>query len=106
MSYTLWIATRARADIRDTVVWLRQRNLARAARWYAQALAAIRTLASNPDRCPQAEEAADLGVDLRQLLFGKRRGVYRVLFIIDGQTVNILRVRHAAQDQLSPDDIS
>jgi hypothetical protein len=52
-----------------------------------------------------ADEAADLGLDLRELLYGRRRDVYRVLFTIDGQTVNVLRVRHAAQDRLTPRDI-
>jgi hypothetical protein len=57
------------------------------------------------DDAPLADEAADLGLELRQLLFGRRRGVYRILFTIDGQTVTIHRVRHAAQDRLSPDDV-
>jgi plasmid stabilization system protein ParE len=42
---------------------------------------------------------------LRELLYGRRRNVYRILFTIDGQTVNILRVRHAAQDRLTPEDV-
>ena len=33
---------------------------------------------------PAADEAADLGMDLRELLYGRRRGVYRILFTIDG----------------------
>jgi hypothetical protein len=28
-------------------------------------------------------ESEDLGVEIRELLFGKRRGVYRILFRID-----------------------
>ena len=52
-----------------------------------------------------ADEAADLGVELRQLLYGKRRNVYRILFTIEGGTVNVLRIRHAAQDRLTPEDV-
>ncbi len=44
------------------------------------------------------------GVELRQLLFGRRRGVYRILFTIDDQTVTSHRVHHAAQDRLSSID--
>ena len=29
----------------------------------------------------------------------------QILFTIESQTVNVLRVRHAAQDRLAPDDV-
>jgi hypothetical protein len=35
------------------------------------------------------------------LLYGKRRGVYRVLFAIRSDTVHILTVRHSAQRTLA-----
>jgi plasmid stabilization system protein ParE len=46
-----------------------------------------------------------LSRDLRCRPFGRRRQVYRILFEIDGQTVNVLRVLHAAQDCASEDDL-
>ena len=105
MAHTLNISARAMADIRAAVAWLRQRNAAAAARLHAGILAAVRSLATNPERCPLADEAADLGVDLRELLYGRRRNVYRILFTVEGQAVNVLRVRHAAQDRLGPGDV-
>lgn len=105
MSHAINISPRAMADIRATVVWRSQGSRSAAARWHAGVLVAIRSLANKPNRCPPADEAADLGVDLRQLLYGRRRQVYRILFTIEGETVNILRVRHAAREQLDPDDI-
>ena len=104
MPHAIHIFPRARADIRAKVAWLRQRSPAAASKWHAGLRATIASLADSPEHCPLADEAADLGVDLRQLLFGRQRNVYRVLFTIDGQTVNVLRVRHAAQDRLTPDD--
>jgi len=92
-------------DIRSVVAWQAQRSPQAAARWQAGVLAAIRSLVNNPERCPVADEAADLGIDLRELLHGRRRNTYRILFTIEGQTVNILRVRHAAQDRLASDDV-
>jgi hypothetical protein len=68
-------------------------------------LSIVENLETNPERYPLVHEAADLGVELRQLLYGRRPHFYRVLFTIDGQTVNVLRVRHAAQDYLSPGDL-
>ncbi len=105
MPHAINIVPRAMADIRAAVAWRGQRSPSAAARLHAGLLAAIRSLASSPDRCPLADEAADLGLDLRELLYGRRRNVYRVLFTIDGETVNILRVRHGAQDRLAPDDV-
>ncbi len=39
------------------------------------------------------------------MLFGKRRHVYRILYTFDGTTIHVHRVRHAAQDRLSPEDM-
>ncbi|MFO0821740.1 MAG: hypothetical protein U0792_01250 [Gemmataceae bacterium] len=60
---------------------------------------------TTPDRCPQADEAADLCIDLRVLVSGRRRKAFRILFTFDATTVNVHRVRHAAQDRLTEDDI-
>ncbi len=106
MAHTIDVLPRATADIRQSVRWLSQRfSPAFAARWQARITAAIQTLANDPERCPEADEAADLGFDLRELLHGRDRQVYRVLFTIDGNTVNVHAVRHATQDRLQPGDI-
>lgn len=39
------------------------------------------------------------------MLFDRRRHVYRILFTIDGNTVNVLRIRHAAQDAIMQEDL-
>jgi plasmid stabilization system protein ParE len=105
MSFQVIFRPHARADIAATVTWLANNNAAAAARWRAGLLRIIENLETDPHRYAAADEAADLGVDLRQLLYGRRRQVHRVLFTIEGQTVNILRVRHAAQDRLGSGDI-
>ena len=105
MPYDIHIFPKAMADIGASVAWRSQRSPSDGARWYTGILTAIRSLRSQPDRCPLAYEAADLGLDLRELLHGRRQSVYRVLFTIEEQSVNILRVRHAAQDRLKPGDI-
>ncbi len=105
MAHAITIFPRAIADIGAAVAWSRQRSPLGGARLHAGLLAAIRSLANNPGRCSLADEAADLGVDLRELLYGRRRTVYRILFTITGQSVNVLRVRHAAQDRLKPGDV-
>jgi plasmid stabilization system protein ParE len=106
MAFTVVLQQRAEADVRNQVAWLESTQGLRAAdRWRTGFLTTvIAALEDDPNRYPQAAEAAHLGVDLRELLYGRRRQVFRVLFTINGETVNILRVRHATQDQLHPGD--
>jgi hypothetical protein len=68
-------------------------------------MAKINTLETHPERCGIAVESEELAVEIRELLFGKRHGVYRILFQIDGKTVQILRVWHGAREHVSPEDL-
>ncbi len=106
VAFQVLFLRRAQRDIEEGVVFRASRSAARATQW-RNALATIATgaLEDDPHRYPAADEAADLGLDLRELLFGRGRNVYRVLFTIDGETVNVHRVRHAAQDRLQPGDL-
>jgi plasmid stabilization system protein ParE len=65
---------------------------------------AIRSLQDNPERCGLAPESEWCPGEIRQLLHGKRKGVYRILFEIRHDAVYILHVRHGAQDLLSPEN--
>jgi plasmid stabilization system protein ParE len=76
-----------------------------AAQWHERLRAKIARLAEDARIWPEADEAALVGRDLRMMLFDRRRHVYRILFTIDGDTVNVLRIRHAAQDALTQDDL-
>jgi plasmid stabilization system protein ParE len=104
MAYHVRIAARAERDAEEAIRYLQQRSRTGAARWHAGLTEALRSLEDQPERCGLAPEAEELGIELRQLLFGKRRGVYRVLFTIDADTVNVLHIRHAAQRPLQPGD--
>jgi plasmid stabilization system protein ParE len=105
VQYAIYIYPRAMADISAAVNWRAQRSAMAAGQVHTGLLRSIRTLANNPERCVEADEAADLGIPLREFHYGRRRNIWRILFTIDGQTVNVLRVRHAAQDRLASDDI-
>jgi hypothetical protein len=71
--YAIAIFPQAMADIRAAVTWRGQRSSFAAGRMHAGLLAAVRRLANNPERCPLANEAADLSLDLRELLCGRQR---------------------------------
>ena len=106
MEFTIVITRRAEADIDSAVRWMADhRSASVAARWHIGIRRAIRSLRIEPTRCPIADEAVDLGHELRELLHHRRRTVYRILFTIAGTTVNVIRVRHAAQDRLTDADI-
>ena len=105
MKYQVRISRQAERDVDQTLRWfLDQRATKAAARWHARLLSRIGTLETRPQRCRFAEEAEDFGIELRELLFGRRPGTYRILFQITGQVVHILRIRHCARDSLSAED--
>lgn len=106
MARTVTIRAGAATDLAVVVRSIaRTISLAAAGRWRQRIESVIRSLADDADQWPEADEVAGLGLDLRCRLFGRPRQVYRVLFTIDGQTVNVHRVRHAAQDRLAPGDV-
>jgi plasmid stabilization system protein ParE len=104
VTFEVRFSHRALADIDETLGWFSQRSSGAGDRWRRGLLAKIKTLEESPDAWPFADEAAELGLELRELPYGRRRYCHRILFTIDGQVVNIVRVRHSARDRLGPDD--
>ena len=107
MSFEIVIKPRAEWDIRKEVTYLmRERNSRAVRKWQAQVIRFRSQLAIDPHRYPQADEAEDLGLDLRELIIGGKRGTaYRVLFTIVGNSVIVQRVRQAARDRLTDEDL-
>ena len=66
---------------------------------------AIATLQEKPQRCSFAIEHEIFPEEVRQLLYGKSRNLYRVLFAIRGITVSVLYVRHSSQAPFIPNEI-
>jgi plasmid stabilization system protein ParE len=104
MSRHVVIARKAADEIAAQYHWLAEQSEAKANRWRHALLEAIGTLEDKAESCPEAPEA-EWHDGLRQLLYGKRRQVHRILFEIRGQTVVVLRCRHAAQDWLAPEQL-
>jgi plasmid stabilization system protein ParE len=102
MAYQVQITARAERDSEEILSYLEQHSRNGAARWHSGLTKATRSLEEQPERYGLAPEAADLGIDLRQVLFGNRRGIYRVLFTVEGSTVNVLHIRHASRRSLKP----
>jgi plasmid stabilization system protein ParE len=104
--YQVEITANALRDVDGILHWFQnQQALAAAGRWYSQLMSRINTLERHRERCRLAAEADELGIELRELLFGKRRGIYRILFVIDERTVNVVHIRHAARRAVSSSDL-
>jgi plasmid stabilization system protein ParE len=92
------VTATARADAIAAFRWLADRSPNAAARWYDGLQKAITSLKKIPGRHPIAQdESEQLGITLRQKLYGRRKGVYRLLFSIEGDTVTLHYVRHSAR---------
>jgi plasmid stabilization system protein ParE len=105
MNYRVFIQPPARADIESAYAWLAEQSSDAAAHWYNGLEKAVGSLESWPRRCPLAPENDAFAVEIRQLLYGRRAGRYRILFAIRGREVHILHVRHGARRQLGPGDV-
>lgn len=103
MTYRVVVTARARADALEAFGWLADRAPEAAERWYMALQEAIADLANGPERHPVVQEESELlGVTFRELLLGRRRGVYRLLFTIHEDVVTLHYIRHAARGPLEP----
>lgn len=93
-------------DVVSAAQWIAVKNPPAAARWLDLTETQIQSLNLFPDRCPLAPEAKDVGSDVLQLVIGKRRGRYRVLFRIKGSVVQVLRVVHGMREHLTADELA
>lgn len=82
-------------DIRQRYHQIHEASPANAKSWYLNLVAAIKTLEHLALRCPIADEAADIHLDIRQLVVGR----YRVLYFVQANSVEILHIRHVRHDR-------
>jgi plasmid stabilization system protein ParE len=103
MTYRIIVEQTAERGIRAAVLWKTENaSPTIAARWYNSLLKKIDTLRTHPTRCPLAAENDSFPIEIRELLHGRRRNVFRIIFTIQGDVIHILYVRHGAQQELEP----
>lgn len=99
MDYKIIIFPQAETDIMEVFDYISEHSPEAAMRWYRKIRDAINTLEQVPSRCPKAPETIMLGMELRQLLYGKHSRTYRIVFrIVDEREVHVLSVRHCARE--------
>ena len=82
-------------EIEHYVDVIAQDDVTAALNWYRGIEAQIYKLDQNPKRCPIAFESRFQEYEIRNLLFGN----YRVLFRIENKTVQILHVKHGRMER-------
>ena len=106
MQYRIHLSDKAEADVAFALGWFRDQHASEAgSRWFETMWTVLVTLKRNPERCSLAGEFEKSDLQIRELLFGRRRGGYRVLFQIEDDIVHILRIRHGARDRLGLEDL-
>ncbi len=105
MPYRVILTPEAEADLRTAYRYIRK-HAPRAARdWIRRVRQTVRTLSHHPERCPLAPESSSFNEPIRELLFGTgNRGTYRFLFVLIGQSVFILHIRHGSMLPLDPSE--
>jgi plasmid stabilization system protein ParE len=100
--FEIEFAAVADAELLATYRYIRRKNPHAANAWLIGIRAAIYTLRMMPERCGRAAEAATTGLDVRELLYGKRQGTFRILFTIGSRAVLIRRVARANRRPIPP----
>lgn len=90
----------AQADIAECRLWIAAQDVEAADRWFYDVYDTIATLELFPERCPMAPERKTLKQDIREIFHGRRQFKYRILFIVTGNEVHVLHVRHGARRAL------
>ena len=95
MAYLVKIMPRAERDFAEIFYSINAGQSEAALWWFAGFQRAIFTLEKNPFRCASAPE----GRGLRNLLYGRKPHVYRVIFRVRevNRVVEILHIRHGAR---------
>jgi plasmid stabilization system protein ParE len=95
MAFRVKTSAKAKRDLDAILAWLLSREAGEAGlRWFQGLREAVASLAHSPERCTLAPEDAVFPFEVRQLHYGRKPHVYRVLYTIEGNTVSVLHLRH------------
>lgn len=108
MRFKLHISIRAHGDIdRNADWWANNHSLEQALHWSEAVYDQLETLREFPESHALSAENDEFPYEIRDKLvgLGPRPRSYRAVFTIKGDTVYVLTVQAAEQDQLKADDI-
>ncbi|HUO09536.1 MAG TPA: type II toxin-antitoxin system RelE/ParE family toxin [Phycisphaerae bacterium] len=102
MTYRIDLTVQALADLESIHEGIAEHSPQAADRVYDLLQKSFESLADFPNRHPRARESARESTEIRQYVDGRHRILFRVL----ADSVQILRVRHVAQDDLKPGELN
>jgi plasmid stabilization system protein ParE len=98
MAFKIEYSAVAEADLDAILTWLVEQQAGQAGlRWFEGLQAAVDTLRAFPQRCSLMKKDRRVDFEVRQLFYGKKPHIFRVLFRITGDRVIILRIRRGKQ---------
>jgi plasmid stabilization system protein ParE len=98
MAYKVKIMPRAQADLDRLCAWVTNRSPLQGLDWFEGMVDAVESLTEHPNRCALAPEFHSQGI--RHLLYGRGLNIYRILFRVQDEVVEVLTVRHGARKPL------
>lgn len=96
MPYRVRLTSRAERDLEAIYEFIQAPTFENAFAWFNELAEAIYSLERFPERGTITTENRST----RQLLFGRKPGVYRIIYAMDkrNRAVNVLHIRHGARD--------
>lgn len=94
--YNIEFSPESENELEEYYVYIEKDSPRNAAKWYFNMRDKISTLDENPARCPYADETHFHDYEIRNLIIGE----YRVLFRIQGKTVQILHIKHGKMKRI------
>ncbi|MTJ48523.1 type II toxin-antitoxin system RelE/ParE family toxin [Dolichospermum sp. UHCC 0259] len=95
--YQIIIQPEAQKAIEEAYFWFINISHQKARTWLEGLYKSILALEKMPSRCSLAFENDFFDQEIRQLIYGKGRNAYRIIFTIVDDNVQIIFVRHTAQ---------
>jgi len=98
MAYLVRLTGRALRDMEALYEFIKADESESASAWLHELADAIYSLERFPERGTSVPESRKL----RQLLFGKKPNIYRIIFAVDkrNRIANVLHIRHGARNAL------
>jgi plasmid stabilization system protein ParE len=106
MKFAVSVSSRAQYDSDRIFEWIAARSHQGAVAWHRAFEHALHQLQSDADLYGAAAEGSEIGRDIRQRIFRTRRGrAYRLVYLMIGSEVRVLRVRGPGQSSVSDDEL-
>lgn len=105
MTFQVRFTQTAKVEIDTAYSYLRAQNSVYADNWFRDLMDTVASLQEMPLRCGLAPENDTFTQEIHQLIYGKSRNKYRILFTLRENTVFILHVRHSSQAPLMGDKV-